>query len=389
MKVKSIQINNIGGIEDIYIDFDDHMNFICGPNGIGKTTLLECIAHSFSLSDTNILKRSVLSESGSFKSTIEIDGSNQESNIVIADFDPSNQSRINGLYDHAIKLLSLKVSRIFGYQSLASVNRDVDKNLHTSLQEAKSGVNISEVKSWFVNRYLYSPHGELTEQQIINFELAKKSFSLLNEEFSFSKVLASSNDIMVNTPNGEIYYEYLSSGFKSCLSIIFGIIKDIEFRFKNPNISAFEFDGVILIDELELHLHPEWQAKIAKVLVEVFPQVQFITATHSPHILQGANSNEIIALASDNGKVYRRKLDGQKYGYQGWTVEEILVDVMGMSDTRTEKYYQEISNFEKAVDSDDYLAAESAYIELDSLLHPNNNMRKLLKLELASVKGDV
>ena len=80
------------------------------------------------------------------------------------------------------------------------------------------------------------------------------------------------------------------------------------------------------------------------------------------------------------------ELDGQKYGYQGWTVEEILVDVMGMSDTRTEKYYQEINNFEQAIDSDNYSAAESAYIELDSLLHPNNNMRKLLKLELASVK---
>ena len=50
MKIKSIEINNIGGIENIQIDFDDHMNFICGPNGIGKTTLLECVAHSFSLS---------------------------------------------------------------------------------------------------------------------------------------------------------------------------------------------------------------------------------------------------------------------------------------------------------------------------------------------------
>jgi len=220
-----------------------------------------------------------------------------------------------------------------------------------------------------------------------NFELAKKSFSLLNNEFSFSKVLASSNEIMIKTPNGDIYYEYLSSGFKSCLSIIFGIIKDIEFRFKEPCINASDFDGIILIDELELHLHPEWQSKIAKILVQVFPSAQFITSTHSPHILQSANSDEIIALATDNGQVYRRKLDGRKYGYQGWTVEEILTDVMGMSDTRTDKYYQELSKFENAINQDDYLAAEAAYAELDNLLHPNNHMRKLLKLELASVKG--
>lgn len=389
MKVKSIEINGIGGIENIHIDFNDHMNFICGPNGIGKTTLLECVAHSFSASSTNILKRNVSAKRGSFKSVIDIEGSNQQSNVVIADFDPSKQSSISGLYQYAPKLLSLKVSRTFQYQPLAAVSKDVDKNSNTSYQEAKSGVNINEVKNWFVNRYLYSAHeGALTKQQLNNLELAKNSFSLLNEDFSFSKVLASSNEIMVNTPNGDIYYEYLSSGFKSCLSIIFGIIKDIEFRFKEPCINAFEFDGIILIDELELHLHPEWQAKIAKILVQVFPQAQFITATHSPHILQGANPNEIIALASESGKVYRRKLDGQKYGYQGWTVEEILVDVMGMTDTRTEKYYQELNQFEIAINNDDFFAAEAAYMELDSLLHPNNHMRKLLKLELASVKGD-
>lgn len=365
------------------------MNFICGPNGIGKTTLLECVAHSFLLSDTNILKRNVSAESGSFKSVVDIEGKDQQSNIVIADFDPNKQSNITGLYQYASKILSLKVSRTFQYQPLAAVSKDVNKSSSSSFQEAKSGVDISEVKNWFVNRYLYSAHkGALTEQQMNNLELAKNSFSLLNKEFTFSKVLASSNEIMVNTPNGEIYYEYLSSGFKSCLSIIFGIIKDIEFRFKEPCINAFEFDGIILIDELELHLHPEWQAKIAKILVQVFPQAQFITATHSPHILQSAKPNEIIALASDNGKVYRRELDGQKYGYQGWTVEEILMDVMGMSDTRTEKYYQEINSFESAINNDDFLAAESAYVELDSLLHPDNNLRKLLKLELALVKGD-
>jgi len=146
---------------------------------------------------------------------------------------------------------------------------------------------------------------------------------------------------------------------------------------------------IILIDELELHLPPEWQAKIAKILVQVFPQTQFITTTHSPHILQGANPDEIIALASEDSKIYRRTLDGGEYGYQGWTVEEILVDVMGMSSTRTEGYYQELNRFEIAIDNDDSAAAEAAYVELDNLLHPNNHMRKLLKLELASVMGDV
>jgi predicted ATP-binding protein involved in virulence len=386
MKIKSIDIVEIGGIGSLHIDFDDHLNFICGPNGIGKTTVLECVAHSFSASKTNILKRNVCSASGSFRATIEVDGKDQQSNVIIADFAPDKHSQVSGLHQYAWKLLSLKITRTLQYQPLESIGKDTEKNESTSYQEAKSGVNISEVKNWFVNRYLYSAHEDaLTEEQIHNLELAKKSFSLVNDEFAFSKVLASSNEIMINSPNGEIYYEYLSSGFKSCLSIIFGIIKDIELRFKDPCIKADEFDGIILIDELELHLHPEWQAKIADILIKVFPKVQFITATHSPHILQNAKPNEIIALASDSGSVYRRELSGGTYAFQGWTVEEVLVDVMGMTDTRTEIYQNNISDFNKAIESENYNSAKLAFNELDRLLHSENPMRKMLKLELASI----
>lgn len=388
MKVKSLEINGIGGISHIKVDFNDRMNFICGPNGIGKTTLLECVAHSFSFSGTNILKRNVAKDQGSFKAVIDINGSDTQSNVIISDFDPNKQSNIRGLHQYSSKLLSLKVNRTFQYQPLNAVSKDVNKDTTAFFQEAKSGVNVSEVKNWFVNRYLYSAHeGALTQEQINNLELAKRSFSILNENFSFSRVMASSNEIMINTPNGEIYYEYLSSGFKSCLSIIFGIIKDIELRFKEPCINACEFDGIVLIDELELHLHPEWQSKIAKILLEVFPKVQFITATHSPHILQSANPDEIIALAFNEGQVFRRDLERTKYGYQGWTVEEILLDVMGMTDTRTDEYYKHLHSFEHALEHENVTQARAAFKELDSLLHPNNHLRKLLKLELSSIGG--
>ncbi|WP_249554890.1 AAA family ATPase [Shewanella sp. 8A] len=389
MKIKSIDIEGIGGIKSLHIDFDDHMNFICGPNGIGKTTVLECVAHSFSANSTNILKRNVLTEHGNFRATVEIDNEILNSNVKIGDFDPDKLSNISGLHHYAGKLLSLKVTRTFQYQQLHAVSKDADKSTSTSFEEAKFGVNIHEVKNWFVNRYLYSVHKDaLTDEQLHNFEIAKKAFSLLNEGFSFKKVIAASNEIMIDSPSGEIYYEYLSSGFKSCLSIIFGIIKDIELRFKSPCIKADEFDGVILIDELELHLHPEWQAKIASILVDVFPKIQFIASTHSPHIIQNAKPNEIIALALNEGDVYRRQLNGGSYGFQGWTVEEVLTDVMGMSDTRTETYHQLMSEFEAAIDSDNYNRAKIVYQELELLLHPENHLRKLLKFQLASVKGE-
>lgn len=389
MKIKSIDITGIGGLGALTIDFDESMNLISGPNGIGKTTLLECVAHAFTMHSTNVLRRSATHEVGSFRASVESDGEAFSTEVIILDFLPSVPSHVNGLYNLSSKLLSLKVSRGLIYQPLDSVGKDTLKDLSTSGEEAKNGVNQYEVKSWFVNRHVWSAHPEaLTEEQVSNFELAKKCFSIMSPGFSFSRVLPSSNDIMVNSPSGEIYFEYLSSGFKSCLAIVFGIIKDIEFRFKQPHVRAEDFDGIILIDELELHLHPAWQSRIAKILVEVFPNVQFIAATHSPHILQNAKPNEIIALALDDGaRVYRRDLPEGSFGFQGWTVEEILTDVMGMSDTRTDLYLEKINLFECCIDSEDYFNARLIFEELDGLLHPNNYLRKLLRFQLASIKG--
>lgn len=92
------------------------MNFICGPNGVGKTTLLECVAHSFSFSRANILKRNISSDQGSFKSVVEVDGQDAQTDIYIVDFYPNKPSLVNNLRQYSSKILSLKVSRSFQYQ---------------------------------------------------------------------------------------------------------------------------------------------------------------------------------------------------------------------------------------------------------------------------------
>ncbi|MEM8642693.1 MAG: AAA family ATPase [Cyanobacteria bacterium P01_G01_bin.54] len=386
MKIKSIDIKGIGGIRDLHLDFDDRLNFICGPNGIGKTTILECIAHAFSSGRSNILKRNIFSEKGVLEVTAISSSKTHKVNMTITNFNPEEFS-FSGLAQYAINLLSIKIDRDFQYQAVQAVSRDPGKALHSFNREAVSGVQVKEVKSWFLNRHLYSAHpNSLTSQQIHNIELAKKCFSILRDDISFNRVLADTNDIMISTPNGEIYYEYLSSGFKSCISILFSIIKDIEFRFKDPSINAEDFDGIILIDELELHLHPEWQAKISRALVEIFPKAQFITTTHSPHIIQNAKFNEIIALEFRGSDVGRRQIHSGQYGFQGWTVEEILMDVMGMPDTRTAVYHQAIAEFEKAIEQENYVLAKQSYEKLNQLLHPNNHLRKLLKFDLASIR---
>lgn len=389
MKINKLVIEGVGGIENLTLSFNPQMNLICGPNGIGKTTILESIAHVFSNGQTSILKRNVRATTSRIISEIDNNGIIQNGNIQFDVFVPEKQAQINGLNQLTSGLIALKTARTFLYQSLGAVNKDTNKEIHTLWDEARNGINLTDIKNWFVNRYLYSAHpGALSAEQLKNFELAKKCFSLLNKDFTFSKVDASTNEIMVNTPSGEIYYEYLSSGFKSIISILFGIIKEIEFRFREPRINAVDFKGIILIDEIELHLHPDWQEKVVDILISAFPHAQFFASTHSPHVIQTAKPNQIIALAHVDSKVFQRELPNSEFGFQGWSIEEVLTDVMGMEDTRTLIFNQMIKEFQLQIENGDYENASTNFEKINSLLHPQNQLKKLMKFQLAAIKGE-
>ncbi len=390
MKINTLTIEGIGGIKFLKLELDENMNIICGPNGIGKTTILEVIAHIFSNGQTNILKRNVNSEIGKIIIEIDNNGSKQSKTIQFDTFVPEKPTLITGALNQLSSgLISLKTARIFQYQSLQSVNKDTSKANNELWNDAINGVNLSDIKNWFVNRYLYSAHkGALSAEQLNNYELAKSCFSFLDSSFTFSKVDASSNEIMVDTPSGEIYYEYLSSGFKSIISILFGIIKEIEFRFTDPRINAKDFQGIILIDEIELHLHPAWQGKIVDVLLKVFPLVQFVTSTHSPHVIQTAEPNQIIALNSIDNVVQQRKLPSSTYGFKGWSIEEVLIDVMGMSDTRTDFYNKTLKDFNDLLDKEKYDEAKELFQSINEFLHPNNHLRKVLEIQLTGLEND-
>lgn len=392
MIIKNIEIEGVGGIaNNLKLLFDPQVNIICGQNGVGKTTIIETIAHFFSTNNstnisTNILKKNVNNKIGKVGATIEDKGQEIYNSFNIDEFSAIESSflRFSNYSDlsFASRVISLKTIRTFDYQKLNNIGRDPERDEYYNSEYIIKGTHFGDIKNWLIGRYLFSPHKDsLTEEELHNLEIAKKCFSILNPNFSFNRIIANTFDIMVNTPSGEIYYEYLSSGFKSTLSILFGIIKEIEFRKNNQKVD--EFDGIILIDEVELHLHPEWQERIMGILTEVFPKVQFFVTTHSPHILQNAEANQIIPLYFDeDNQVCVRDISNYEYGFQGWTIEEILTDIMGMKTLRTELYTKKMKEFEKSVDEENYEKAKEVYNFLNKILHPNSELRKLLEIQL-------
>lgn len=389
MKLKKIYINAIGGIQELELNFNPYMNIICGPNGIGKTTILECIAQTFTYNSHSFVRKKADRPYGMWVLTND---NNQSFEVRKINFHPEDMMapQFTQQPPSPSNIIFIKTNRYFDYVPLTSISKD-NADLDRQYKDANlliSGLQISDAKNWFIHRHLWSAHdNSLTQEQRHNFEVAKTIFGKLDDSFSFSKVKASSYDILLRQTDGsEIYFEYLSSGYKSVVFILLGLIKELELRFDNPGIKVDDFSGIVLIDELDLHLHPKWQSQILKVLREIFPNVQFIASTHSAHIIQSANSDEIIPLVRDeNGNVNKRELASNRFGYKGWTLEEVLKDVMGLEDTRSIEFNEALNTFEYAIDQENLIIAKENYAILQEMLHPTNHIRKLLKLQLATL----
>ena len=92
----------------------------------------------------------------------------------------------------------------------------------------------------------------------------------------------------------------LSDGYKS----IIRLAADIAYRAikLNPHLgerAVIETEGIVMIDEIDMHLHPKWQRHIVDDLKRTFPKIQFIVTTHSPFIIQSLKADEVISLDSE------------------------------------------------------------------------------------------
>jgi predicted ATP-binding protein involved in virulence len=382
MRVESLDIHGVGGIKELSLKFNEGLNIICGTNGIGKTTVLNVIADFFAYGNRNIRRNANVDE-GFYELKCNDNQLSKKNNVK--QFKPLDSENVGCTDEIAKFLLNFGANRDMSYVAMKGIPSDVSRSDYQLGLITTNGVAADEIKGWFVSRQLYSGQKKgFTDIMRKNYELAVRVFGLLDDTIKFDYIDLHKHDIMLQTTGGSIFFEYLSSGYKTCIYIILGILKEIEYRFVDPEVAFDEFKGIILIDEIDLHLHPTWQTQLVKALKEIFSKAQIIATTHSPSILQSLNKDEIIALEKDDeGNTFVKKLDLGEYGLQGWTLEEILQDVMGMPSTTSELYESTINEFDKAMDEEDGKKIMEQYEILKKMLHPKNPLQKLLKLQIA------
>ncbi len=368
--LKDIELFHFRKFENVTYELNPRMNVIIGKNASGKTAILEAATvilgayltafkeyvpsrFGHNISDSDVLKKTL----------------KQVKNVAVTATVQQFPCKISShfIWDKSLKKCVRSLEKAGGRTKFIGKNpmREVVEGWEKAIREADGSdagqiyplvLYLSSARLWNENRT-----GEMDRipgrtdayQRCLDpkrgnqtpFEYIKLLGNLASEEndgkplpayevimdavkYSLKEELEPGQQVLYSSRYGEIAvknsdgtvinFSALSDGYRNVIKIVTDIATKM--CILNPYLKKDTLrltPGIVVIDELDLSLHPTWQRRIVRILKELFPKVQFICATHSPFIIQSLEPGELIALDTI--------LDEE---YSGQSIEDIAEDIM-------------------------------------------------------------
>ena len=139
--------------------------------------------------------------------------------------------------------------------------------------------------------------------------------------------------VKFETPYGLVPLASLSLGYQTTLAWILDLASRLYERYPDSSAPLAE-PAIVLVDEIDLHLHPLWQRQIVKYLTQHFPQTQFIATAHSPLIVQAATDANLVVLQEQTGQKEQKsqiRIENRPRFIESWRADQILTsDLFGV-----------------------------------------------------------
>jgi predicted ATP-binding protein involved in virulence len=397
MKITRLSMKNFRGIYDLTLELNNMQSIVLiGINGVGKSSILDCISQLLSgmlcdiignilppvfdgISDitsgceetSNLLTISLDNQIGSVFHKMRLGGASEFS-VQFQSLSPNANGQLGSQLGQDIR------SRIEAGKLPLAVHYSVDRAVFeipldqsfrtwTSPSEAYSEsllggqANFQDFFEWFRNREdleneIRRDTSEFRDRQL---EAVRTAISHLLPGFVDLRIRRFQQQMIVRKDGESIAVNQLSDGEK-CLLAMSG---DLARRLAIANTGLedpLQGTGVVLIDEIELHLHPNWQYEIIPALTRTFPNCQFIVTTHSPIVLSQVKPEGIFCLEKDkDGKLIAYHPDSS----YGRDVNQIVEDLMGVP-SRPVKFQQKILELFRLIDAGNLDGAKQKREEL-------------------------
>ena len=275
--VETIQIDKFHSLENILLDnlSDKKEIYFLGENGVGKSILLQAILRSLKTIERNYFRHR------SFEYKAKLKGNN--------DF-------IEYPYANAFA---------YGVGRLTTSVDNYDNTGYATLFDEGRNVKLTNPVIWLkeINRLEINNVGVLKLENILE---------LLNEVLSISDSDENTKDITVEfdkkegvvfkEQNTTINFKHLADGYRSILVLLTDLLKRLSEQ--QPEVTNLkDYKGIVLIDEIDMLLHPKWEYSIVRKIREKFPNIQWFLSTHSPMLILGASEDAVFyRLYKEEGK---------------------------------------------------------------------------------------
>lgn len=434
MFLSNIQIENFKGIQNANFTFSKSMNLIVGNNGTGKTSVLEAISvalggflagiqgvNTIHFSKDEIRCENQLLGAGSnnivYRTPIKVNA-----NIIINGKNfpftrqkksvSSSRSTIEprDICKEAEKMASNReaVLPIISYQSFSRIsNQKKDKwedpfsndfsrvvGYTDCLEEAS---NTKMLTNWCkkMDHISWQQEKEIAEYEAVKHAAAQFMQVMLDRKNIRVFYDKRTEELMYACDSEQLPIRLLSSGFRTLL----GMVLDIAYRMAilNPDLLdhiVSATPGIVLIDEIDMHLHPNWQWKVVKALQTTFPEVQFIATTHSPIIMASCKNENMIMLNPIDQFLDIPSDIYQGNTVKGWQINDVLEQCMNscyrdpetvemlknlttlaqkkikhtISEEELEKYHSIIKELNEMLPQNDMGVEEAALLSINEML---------------------
>lgn len=353
--IKRIQLRNIGPFVELDLDLTKTWNVLLGDNGVGKSNILRAIATAISGRDAEPYagrlirageqSASILLETTSNTYKTEIRRRDNGAEVTVA---PARPLDIEGWL-------------AVGFPPLRTVTWERPKGPTT---EGRSRPTVSDIlplvkgdpdprmdglKQWLVNidaRAAYERNDN--NSNMLNEKLMGKFFEIVERitpgvKIRFGHIDPVTHEVSIVTDDGEVPIEMISQGTISLIGWI-GVLLQRFYEIYGGDGDPTGNYALVLIDEIDAHMHPEWQQSVVHDLCGLFPNVQFIATTHSPLVVGGMSSDQVMRFQRDEDGVIR-KLDVTPEMTMGRADQVLTSALFGMRTTLDPETQKKITQY--------------------------------------------
>ena len=337
MKLHYLKIENLRGYENATLEFDKRFTLLVGINGVGKTTVLDalkvCLSHIvreftdskrskeyFSNDDIRLgsrsisldLKFSIYKKLHYMRVYKELQSPMSKRNILSS----AKKTKFNYSYGSSdarnhyyTRYESQPIAVYFSTKRSASQAkmRKIIKTANTqSLAhfDSLSGhiANLKDIAYWIRDEVEPINHTFPSMPLGLRSEALQKAISRFLPGFSNLQATGPNPVLSIEKHGTKLSINQLSHGEQSILVLALDLARRLSLANPRDLDPLRNGAGVVLIDELELHIHPKWQRKIVKRLCKTFPGCQFIATTHSPLAIGEVHPEQIVLI--EDGSIY-------------------------------------------------------------------------------------